>query len=226
MWETVLTSTHRSSYNLLAQSSRTGTYLDSSASSLLVRFASSKLIYRDFSSHTMDSLFQPNRKRGSKYQLKFFKEPTIKKNSNHNYIKYSSTSSAGVSIAHSSIQTKIIAESEDNAISVDAEPDENNDWIDAPGDEAPPSLEQAHHDINHHDISDEPENIMIDEGLKRERPKGVSSKRSARYDIEKANLGLHRDRTRPYDNGNNIVINFWKSLWYLKGGGNGHQRCV
>ena len=166
-----------------------GTYLNSS---LLVRFASSKLIYRDLprliASHTMDPLFQPNRKKGSKYQLKFFKEPTIKKNLNQSYIKYSSTSSAGVSIAHSSIQTKIIAESEDNAISVDAEPDENNDWIDAPGDEAPPSLEQAHRDINHHDISNEPENIMLDEGLKRERPKGVSSKRSARY-IEKANLG-------------------------------------
>jgi len=66
----------------------------------------------------------------------------------------------------SSIQTTVIAGSEDNVTPGVAEPNEANDWIDA-GDNEPP-LDQAY--LDH--IS----KGVIDERLKRERPKGVSPK--------------------------------------------------
>jgi hypothetical protein len=112
----------------------------------------------------MDPLLEPKRKRGSKsYQLKFYKEPTKR----HSYIKYTSKPLGGVSATQSSIQTAVIAGSKNNVtpgVQV-AGPDED-DWIDT-GDNEPP-LEQAY--LDH--ISDG----VIDERLKRERPKGVSPK--------------------------------------------------
>lgn len=114
-------------------------------------------------SHTMDPLLEPNRKRGSKsYQLKFYKEPTKR----YSYVKYSSTPLGGVSATQSSIQTTVTGGSEENVTPGVAGPDEDNDWIGA-GDSEPP-LEQAY--LDH--ISDK----VIDERLKRERPKGVSFK--------------------------------------------------
>lgn len=105
----------------------------------------------------------PKRKRGSKsYQLKFYKEPTKK----HSYIKYRSKPLGGVSATQTSIQTTAIAGSENNETPGVDGPDEDNDWIDT-GDNEPP-LEQAY--LDH--ISDG----IIDERLKRERPKGVSRK--------------------------------------------------
>ena len=120
----------------------------------------------------MDPLLEPNRKRGSKYQLKFYKEPQVIKRSRtekyHSYVKYTSTPLTGVSAAQSSIQTTVNAGSEDNTMPGVGGPDESNDnnWIDA-GDNEPP-VEQAY--LDH--ISEG----VIDERLKRERPKGVSPK--------------------------------------------------
>ena len=109
----------------------------------------------------MDPLLEPNRKRGSKsYQLKFYKEPTKR----YSYVKYSSTPLGGVSTTQSSIQTTVIPRNEDNVTPGVAVLDGDNDWNDA-GDNEPP-LEQAY--LDH--ISDG----VIDERLKRERPKGVS----------------------------------------------------
>lgn len=111
-------------------------------------------------SRTMDPLFKPNRKRGSKsYQLNFYKEPTKR----HSYNKYTAKPCGGVSATQSSIQTTVIAGSENNVTPGVAGSDED-DWIDI-GDNEPP-LEQAY--LDH--ISDG----VIDERLKRERPKGVS----------------------------------------------------
>jgi hypothetical protein len=116
----------------------------------------------------MDPLLEPNRKKRSKYQLKFYKEPQGKKH--HSYVKYTSTpfKLGGVSAAQSSIQTTVIAGSENNVMQGPgvAELDEDNGWIDA-GDNDPP-LDQAY--LDH--ISEG----AIDERLKRERPKGVSPK--------------------------------------------------
>jgi hypothetical protein len=110
----------------------------------------------------MDPLLEPNRKRGSKsYQLKFYREPTKKRA----YDKYKSTPLGGVSTAQSSFQTTVIAGSKDKATPGVAGPDEYNDWFDA---ENEPPLEQAY--LDH--ISER----VIDERLKRERPKGVSPK--------------------------------------------------
>jgi hypothetical protein len=103
----------------------------------------------------------PKKKRGSKYQLKFYKEPT----KTHSYIKYTSKPLGGVSATQSSIQTTVIAGSENNVTPGVTGPDEN-DWIDT-GDNEPP-LEQAY--LDH--ISEG----ATDERLKRERPKGVSPK--------------------------------------------------
>lgn len=117
----------------------------------------------------MDPLLEPNRKKGSKYQFKFFKEPQAIKRPRtekyHSYVKYTSTPLGGVSATQSSIQTSVIG-SENNVMPRVAEPDEGNDWIDA-GDNEPP-LDQAY--LDH--IS----KGAIDERLKRERPKGVSPK--------------------------------------------------
>jgi hypothetical protein len=153
-------------------------------------------------------LFETNRKRGSKYQLKFFKAPQAIKRpgkKHHSYVKYISTQLGEVSVAQSSVQT---TGSEDNVVH---ELDKGDDWIDAGNDELP--LDQAY--LDH--ISKE----VVDERVKRVRPKGVSPKVCA--SLKKANLG---NRTRPFDNGNFTVINFWKSSSFLKGGANGHQRCV
>ena len=118
----------------------------------------------------MDPLLEPNRKKGSKYQLKFYKEPhAIKKprtEKYHSYVKYISTPLGGVSAAQSSIQTTVTAGSEDHMMPGVAGPDEDENWFDA-GDNEPP-LEQAY--LDH--ISEG----VIDERLKRERPKGVSPK--------------------------------------------------
>ena len=122
----------------------------------------------------MDPLLEPNRKKGSKYQLKFYKEPqTIKRprtEKDHSYVKYLSTpfKLGGVSATQSSFKTTIIAGSEDNVTPLAgvAEPDEDNYWNEARDNEPP--LEQAY--LDH--ISDR----VIDESLKRERPKGVSPK--------------------------------------------------
>ena len=103
---------------------------------------------------------EPKRKRSSKsYQLKFYKEPTKR----HSYTKYTSKPLGGVSATQSSIQTTVIAGSENNVTPGVAGPDEDIDT----GDNEPP-LEQAY--LDH--ISDR----VIDESLKRERPKGVSPK--------------------------------------------------
>ena len=111
----------------------------------------------------MDLPLEPNRKRGSKsYQLKFYKEPTKR----HSYIKYTSKPLGGISATQSSIQTTVIAGSENNETPRVDGPEEDNDRIDM-GDNEPP-LEQAY--LDH--ISDG----VIDERLKRERPKGVSPK--------------------------------------------------
>jgi hypothetical protein len=119
---------------------------------------------------TMDPLLEPNRKKGSKYQLKFYKEPQAIKRQRaekyHSYVKYISTPLGGVSATHSSIQTTVIAENDDNAMPVVADPDEHNDLIDAGNNEPP--LDQAY--LDH--ISEE----VIDERLKRDRPKWVSFK--------------------------------------------------
>ena len=123
----------------------------------------------------MDPLFEPNRKKGSKYQLKFYKEPQAKKRprteKDHSYVKFISTRFGGVSVAQSSIQTTVISGSEDNVTpGVISEPveleDFDNDWIDVQDNEPP--LEQAY--LDH--ISEG----ATDERLKRERPKGVSPK--------------------------------------------------
>jgi hypothetical protein len=120
----------------------------------------------------MDPLLEPNRKKRSKYQLKFYKEPAqaTKKEKHHSYVKYISTpfKLGGVSATQSSIQTTVIAGIENNVMQGPgvAEPDEGNGWIDA-GDNDPP-LDQAY--LDH--ISEG----AIDERLKRERPKGVSLK--------------------------------------------------
>jgi hypothetical protein len=122
----------------------------------------------------MDPLFEPNRKKkGSKYQLKFYKEPQAKKRprteKDHRYVKFTSTQFGGVSVAQSSIQTTVISGSEDNVTAgVTAGPveDDDNAWIDVQDNEPP--LEQAY--LDH--ISEG----AIDERLKRERPKGVSPK--------------------------------------------------
>jgi hypothetical protein len=112
----------------------------------------------------MDPLLEPNRKKASKYQLKFYKELQPKKKPTKSYLKYASTPLGGVSVTHSSIQTSVLAGSEDRATPEVAEPDEGIAWIDT-GDNEPP-LEQAY--LDH--IS----NGVIDERLKKERPKGVS----------------------------------------------------
>ena len=116
------------------------------------------------SRHMMDPLLEPNRKKGSKYQLKFYKEPQVIKRKHHSYVKYISTPLGGVSATQSSIQTTVIAESEDNAMPVIAEPDECSNFFDADGNE--PTLDLAYQDH----ISGE----VPDEHLKRDRPKGVS----------------------------------------------------
>ena len=118
----------------------------------------------------MNPLLEPNRKKGSKYQLKFFKDPqAIKRQKNYSYVRYTSTPFAfghgGVFTTQSSIQTAIITESEDSVMPIVAELDEHNNWIDT-GDNEP--LDQAY--LDH--ISEE----VIDEHLKRDRPKGVSLK--------------------------------------------------
>jgi hypothetical protein len=119
----------------------------------------------------MDPLFETHRKKSSKYQLKFYKEPQVKKKTrtekDHSYVKFLSTQFGGVSVVQSSIQTTVISGSEDNVTpGVTAGPveDNDNDWIDAQDNEPP--LEQAY--LDH--ISEG----VIDERLKRERPKGVS----------------------------------------------------
>ena len=121
-------------------------------------------------SHTMNLLLEPDRKKGSKYQLKFFKDPqVIKKQKNHSYVRYTSTpfkfGHGGVSATQSSIQTTVITESEDSVMLIVAELDEHNNWIDT-GDNEP--LYQAY--LDH--ISKE----VIGKHLKRDRPKGVSLK--------------------------------------------------
>ncbi|KAF8804837.1 hypothetical protein BYT27DRAFT_7225178 [Phlegmacium glaucopus] len=125
----------------------------------------------------MDPLLEPNRKRGAKYQLKFYKEPQVIKRPRmekyYSYVKYTSTLLGGVSATQSSIQTTIIAESEDNVMPGYSEPDESNDWIDA-GDNEPP-LDQAY--LDH--IS----KAVINECLKRERPKGVSPKTLQQWEL-------------------------------------------
>ena len=128
----------------------------------------------------MDLLFETNRKKASKYQLKFYKEPpqAVKRprtEKNHSYVKYISTPLGGVSATQSSIQTlaTIIAGTEDHGRLGIARPDEHNDWIDT-GDHEPP-LDQAY--LNH--ISEG----VTDERQKRERPKGVSPK--CLHDINK-----------------------------------------
>src|ERR1700678_1038431 len=114
----------------------------------------------------MDPLLEPNRKKGSRYQLKFYKEPQAIKRPRtekyHSYVKYVSTPLGGVP----AMQSSVIAGSEDNVTPGVAEPNEANDWIDA-GDNEPP-LDQAY--LDH--IS----KGVIDERLKRERQKGVSPK--------------------------------------------------
>jgi hypothetical protein len=118
----------------------------------------------------MDPLFETNRKKNSKYQLRFYKEPQAIKRPRtekyHSYVKYTSTPLGGLSATQSSIQTTVNAESEDNVTPGVAGPDEDNDWIDT-GDNEPP-LDQAY--LDH--ISEG----VIDERRKRERPKGVSPK--------------------------------------------------
>ena len=116
----------------------------------------------------MDPLLETNRKKKSKYQLKFYKDPqTIKKprtEKDHRYVKYLSKPLGGVSAEQSSIKTTIIAECKDVTSGV-AELDEENFWNEA-GDNKP--LDQAY--LNH--ISEG----VADERQKRERPKGVSHK--------------------------------------------------
>ena len=117
----------------------------------------------------MDPLFETNRKKASKYQLKFYKEPQAIKRprteKDHSYIRYTSTPLGGLSATQSSVQT---TESEDNLrpLAGVAGPDEDNDWIDA-GENEPP-LDQAY--LDH--ISEG----VVDERQKRERLKGVSPK--------------------------------------------------
>ena len=125
-------------------------------------------------SRTMDPLLEPNRKKRSKYQLKFYKEPqAIRKTRTekyHRYVKYISTPLNGVSATQSSILTTVIGENENNTMPGVAEPDEGNtdNWIDAGDLDNEPPLDQAY--LEH--IS----KTVIDERLKRERPKGVSPK--------------------------------------------------
>jgi hypothetical protein len=119
----------------------------------------------------MNPLLETNRKKGSKYQLSFYKEPqVIKKKTQkyHSYVKYISKPSGGVSATHSSIQTTVIAESEENLEPGVAEQVQGDDWIDALAEDndSEPPLDQAYLD----NISE----AVIDECLKRERPKGVS----------------------------------------------------
>ena len=173
-----------------------------------------------FSFRTMDPLLEPNRKKGSKYQLKFYKEPqTIKRprtEKDHSYVKYLSTpfKLGGVSATQSSFKTTFIAGSEDNVTPLAgvAQPDEDNYWNEARDNEPP--LDQAY--LDH--ISEG----VTDERQKRERPKGVSHKI---YATLKDLPGTHT-RMRPFDNGRKTAIGFWRSSWYLKGGGHGHQRYV
>jgi hypothetical protein len=125
-------------------------------------------------SRTMDPLLEPNRKKGSKYQLKFYKEPqAIRKKRTekyHSYVKYISTPLGGVSATQSSILTTVSGENENNTMPGVAEPDEGNtdNWFDAADSDNEPPLDQAY--LEH--IS----KTVIDERLKRERPKGVSPK--------------------------------------------------
>jgi hypothetical protein len=86
----------------------------------------------------------------------------------HSYVKYISKPSGGVSATHSSIQTTVIAESEENLEPGVAEQVQGDDWIDALAEDndSEPPLDQAYLD----NISE----AVIDECLKRERPKGVS----------------------------------------------------
>lgn len=126
----------------------------------------------------MDPLLEPNRKKGSKYQLKFYKEPqTIKRprtEKDHSYVKYLSTPSTpfklgGVSATQSSFKKTFIAE--DNVTPGVPEPDEDIYWNDAGDNE--PALDHAY--LYH--ISEG----VTDERQKRERPKGVSHIKSARH---------------------------------------------
>lgn len=150
-------------------------------------------------SHTMDPLLETNRKKVSKYQLKFYKEPQAitpmrkkKTEKYHSYVKYISTPLCGVSATQSSIQRTVIAENENDMMPGVAEPD-GNDWI-GEGDNEP-ALDQAYLDL-----------INDSEHLIRERPKGVSTNQSqALHDIEKLTVA---HRMRPFDNGNYTVINF------------------
>ena len=123
-------------------------------------------------SRPMDPLLETNRKKKSKYQLKFYKDPqTIKKprtEKDHRYVKYRSKPLGGVSATQSSIKTTVIDEGKDDVTPGVAELDEENlwnEWNEA-GDNEP--LDQAY--LNH--ISEG----VVDERQKRERPKGVSHK--------------------------------------------------
>jgi hypothetical protein len=111
--------------------------------------------------------------------LKFYKEPQAIKRQRaekcHNYVKYISTPFGGVSATQSSIQTTVIAKSEDNAIPAVAEPDavaeldECNNWIDEDDNERyKPPLDPAYLEHISREVADS------DEHLKRDRPKGVS----------------------------------------------------
>ena len=117
----------------------------------------------------MDPLLEPNRKRGSKYQLKFYKKlQAIKKQRAE---KYQLCEIYIHTIGQALCNTDIDSDNhyfwdKDNydGIPVFTGPDEHDDWIDA-GDDEPP-LDQAY--LDH--ISKE----VVDECLKRDRPKGVS----------------------------------------------------
>jgi hypothetical protein len=122
----------------------------------------------------MDPLLEPNRKKRSKYQLKFYKEPQARRKKRtakyHSYVKYISTPLGGVSATQSSILTTVIGENENNMMAGVAEPDEGHteNWIDAGDSDNEPPLDQAY--LEH--IS----KPVMDDRLKRERPKGVSPK--------------------------------------------------
>ena len=118
----------------------------------------------------MDPFLEPNRKKSSKYQFKFYKEPqTIKRprtEKDHSYVKYLSTPLGGVSASQSSFKTTVIAGSKEIVTPRVAEPDGDNYWNDA-GDNEPP-LDQAYLDHIFEGVTDDCQ--------KRERPKGVSHK--------------------------------------------------